>query len=893
MVSANDCVALVRESTERVRLLLASVGDGKQTIDSDLVFKEIKSDLKDSTAAYISAGSGNELATSLLAAVDKCVQTITVEFFHTFSDDAQTLLLHKCVNMYLGFTSVAFDKSRTPELYVTALCIRIQALEAIGLLLLKRSHYAELEDYTKQLAEEITSFKNVGGKTEKEKLQARHAESVLQLLRFAAVTATAPHSEAALECLYAAKNTCGDDFPAMQKYISSRAYDTGVVCFKGRHYRHSASYFRESFCLGKKSTAVDHQAHTLYLLGCAYLRWDEKAHWEKAVNALDVAIWQRPGRLQYLAKKLEALLCAGVSGGKEISSTLDCVLKHKEVTVKRVLGVHQSLRERGHAQQATEFLQKAYTRFSQDADALHLLVALLRVELDSGELDRASVTFQRILVQDGGAGNRCLGLLFRFLFHFGCRSAESERSVQWLRNCEALAATFQLGTPEVDSLRLCLAHWAAGLGMAQRAREALGLYRGTDHLTTGYLQLRIALEEDSRDDALAAAHSLMNLVKEANPLEREAVLKKVSGALIYVGSLALQAGKASITKGVLRAMASPPEKRPAVAAVQLTCLRCIAALCLTNYDEEPDVYEEVVDCIKKAQAILTVCDNEPLAQEHCPWFAHVCWNLALQPEMGAGQQFGLLGHAFALSLHGAAPAARSGSYALGALLSGVAAARQAADAHVRDALLRDVRGVAEKFRACNPSWRENSQQAALVLAAEFEAAVHTGSGEAVLDEILSWPAANTDFLEGFVAVAQGIGGQKGAQLCVPLLQRCVLLAGAQTPPNKSLKFYHLLFQALLDSRDEAGLLASVEQVVRISQSFPEAELVWMMCGVWNEGLGRYLEGARVSAQRLLGCAARLATVLPVLRGVYQQTLGTRYRRLFPDEEPLFAGVLLN
>lgn len=47
---------------------------------------------------------------------------------------------------------------------------------------------------------------------------------------------------------------------------------------------------------------------------------------------------------------------------------------------------------------------------------------------------------------------------------------------------------------------------------------------------------------------------------------------------------------------------------------------------------------------------------------------------------------------------------------------------------------------------------------------------------------------------GLCVALQGIGGQKGAQLCVPLLQRCVLLAGAQTPPNKSLKFYHLLFQ---------------------------------------------------------------------------------------------------
>ncbi|XP_075525777.1 testis-expressed protein 11-like [Dermacentor variabilis] len=900
----SSCVSDIQKSAQRVRDLLISVKDGGQAVDSDLVFKEIKSDLKDSIYAYLSVADDDGTAL-LVAALNECVRTVTTEFFQTSTSNDPTLVLYKCVNMYLGFSSHMMDKMRTPQLYVAALCSRIQALEVVALLLLKQSRYSELEGYTKQLAEQIRCFKGVAtddAKSDKEKLRARHAESVLQVCRFAAMTSTAANSEAALESLYTAKNACCDDFPMLQKYVSSRAYVTGMQCFKSGHYKHSVSYFRESFCLGKKFVDVNRQAHTLYLLGSAYLLWDKQEHWEKAANALDMAIWHRPGQLNYMTKKMEALYQSG--NDKQLSSTLDCILRHQEITIRHVLGIHQSIKEHGFVQQAIEFLQRAYIRFSQDREALYLLVELLKVELDSNELDRAFLTFQRILVQDSAKttqfAGHCLRQLFCYLFRFGCGKAESgstSEAVEWLRNCETLVATFKSIFDEenirkqVDSLRLCQVYWSMNLGMTNRAKDTLDQYTGTDHVTKGYLRLKIALEEDNGADAIAAVRKLLQLVKEANRFERENIIKKVSNALIHVGSFTLKAGKLDLTKDVLKQMALPPETNPAMAEMQLKCLQCVVALCLINIEQVTNIYEEVSDCIEKAATILFVCENDRWHAEQSQWFATVCWNLALLPEVNAEQQFHLLGHSFRLmlSVHGRRDTTkRITTYAIMAMLSGVTASRKhVADTQLRQRILREVHQIAEKLKEVNPGWRDNRQLAGMLLAAEFEAIVCGGgaaNGNAVTDEVISFSEDNPELLEQFVAICQDAGSRKSS-LSVTLLRRCIDLTATQNQPDKLVKYYHLFFQALLDSRDEDGVVACTDEVIRLNHSvtFPETELVWMMTTVWNEGLQRYLEGALPSAKRYLSCALRIVDILPVLRAAYQQSLLSRYQGLLNDE----------
>lgn len=69
---------------------------------------------------------------------------------------------------------------------------------------------------------------------------------------------------------------------------------------------------------------------------------------------------------------------------------------------------------------------------------------------------------------------------------------------------------------------------------------------------------------------------------------------------------------------------------------------------------------------------------------------------------------------------------------------------------------RDVHNIVERLREVNPDWRANSQLAGLMLVADFEAVVHGGAADSfsVVDEILSFPAASAEFLEGFVSICQ-------------------------------------------------------------------------------------------------------------------------------------------
>ncbi|XP_037529704.2 uncharacterized protein LOC119406962 [Rhipicephalus sanguineus] len=294
-----------------------------------------------------------------------------------------------------------------------------------------------------------------------------------------------------------------------------------------------------------------------------------------------------------------------------------------------------------------------------------------------------------------------------------------------------------------------------------------------------------------------------------------------------------------ITKDVLKQMASPPETNLALAELQLQCLQCVVALCLTNFEQNSmefsTIYGEVSDCIEKAANILFVCENGMWHAEQSQWFATVCWNLALQPEANAEQQFRLLGHSFRLmlSVRGRQDATkRITSYAIMATLSGVTASRRlAADVQLKDAILRDVYQIAENLKEVNPGWRENKQLALMLLTAEFEAIV-CGAGapnsKAVLAQVLSLSGDNTDILEGFVAICQDAGCRKGA-FSVPLLRRCIGLTAAQNQPDQLVKYYHLLFQALLDARDEDGLVACTDEVIKLNCStFPEIEASYLV-----------------------------------------------------------------
>ncbi|KAH8032647.1 hypothetical protein HPB51_026100 [Rhipicephalus microplus] len=371
--------------------------------------------------------------------------------------------------------------------------------------------------------------------------------------------------------------------------------------------------------------------------------------------------------------------------------------------------------------------------------------------------------------------------------------------------------------------------------MTNTAKETLEQCTDTHKVTKLYLRLKIALEEDNNADAITAVQNMRKKCekKDQNFFKKLffwrilfcCVLMLFNVKEIYIYIYILQAGKMDLTKDVLKQMVSPPEKNPALAELQLKCLQCVVALCLTKFEQNStgfsNTYTEVGDCIEKAANILFVCENGKWHAEQCQWFATVCWNLALQPEANAEQQFRLLSHSFKLMLnvHGRQDTTkRITTYAIMATLSGVTASRRPAiDVQLKEAILRDVYQIAEKLKEVNPRWRENKQLALMLLTAEFEAIVcgpGAPNGKAVLAQVLSLSGDNTDIIEGFVAICQ---------------------------------------------------------------------LIWMMTTVWNEGLQRYIEGALPSAKRYLNCALRIVDILPTLKAAYQQRLLSRYQGLFEDE----------
>ncbi|KAM7295381.1 testis-expressed protein 11-like [Ixodes scapularis] len=906
MTTERNFKEMIKESAEKMRDILCFINSSEKTTDTDLRFNEIKIGL----AKAFGTSVDPESSEGLLSVLEDSVRIITNEYFSKSTGDAQRLLLNKCVDVFSDITGrVLRVHDPDSERYVRALQSRVQTLEVIVQILLKLRSYAELKIYTHCLAEQLEALKNAELSTglETDKLRVRHAESVLQICRLENSARVALHSDATLECLYVARNVCSDEFPQLQKYLSLRAFAMGLDCYKNGHSEHAVTYFRESFRLGKKLTNVDRQADTLYLLGCAYLRWNKEEHWEKAVNALDMAMLHQPGILKHLTKKLEALYTSG--NDKSIANTLDCILKHKEMTVKSALDIHKSLKANSLAEKAIEFLQRAYIRFGQDEDSLQVLLELLKAELKSENLDRASVTFQRVLVQGSKAQLKCrdeLKQLARFLYQYGCQQAEAgnvEDAVEWLKNCDMLMGEFDeafsaddpddASVLDMADVKLGFAYWSAKLGKLDGVKEALQQYKGPDNVLRQYLMLKIAVQEDNSTSAMEAARLLLSLVKQSNGLERETTYRKVTSAIVHLCSYAMQTRRTELVGHLLRQIGAPPETNPSMAAIQLKCLQCAAGLCFATFGDNQNVYDIVIQCAERASAIFNVCNPAHLYEsaEQKAWFASACWSLALQPEVSLQQQFRLFSHSFQLALssrhHFAAGQLKT--YATMALLSSVSASRQATDMELKLSILRNVRSVAQEYKKAFPKWRESEDSALMVLQAEFEAAVNSGAKDSarVVDEVLAYPGADSDLLEGFVTVCQRAGTQSSPHAC-RLLRQCLSLKMAENPVNLDsvIRLYHMLFQALLDSCDDSGLSACVEEILKLGQmhgsSYPEAELVWMMTTAWNGGLRRLVEGNVQSAELRLRDGVRILRSLPTLRPAYERKLLADFRRLLPN-----------
>lgn len=446
MSADQKTVSVVQQSAEKVRDLLRLVRDNDKSVDWDVLYKEIRSEFKEGLVRLdLHTLDSESNANLVLTAIDDCVYSITTEYFTTPANDVERLMLNKSIDIFLG-ASIHILEAKAPgsERYARAIRSRIQSIQAIVQVLLRQECFTELETYTAHFAEQLELMKRVATTERYDRLQARHAETVLQLCHLENSYHSEPYSDAPLEFLYLAKNVCSDEFPALRNHLSLRAYSIGLDCYRNGHYERSVSYFRESFALGKKSTDVHRQSETLYLLGCAYLLWDREQHWQKAVNAIDMAVWHQPGVLKHLTKKLEALYSSGDEGS--LFTALNAILTHDSVTLECALAVHQGLKDRGLSERATEFLQRAYIRFQEERDSLRLLIEILKCELESGNLDRASVTFEKILAQDvKGVCHDEMRRLGMFLFRFGCQRADTgnvEEAVMWLKNCDLITATF-------------------------------------------------------------------------------------------------------------------------------------------------------------------------------------------------------------------------------------------------------------------------------------------------------------------------------------------------------------------------------------------------------------------------------------------------------------------
>ncbi|KAI8520720.1 Testis-expressed protein 11, partial [Branchiostoma belcheri] len=130
------------------------------------------------------------------------------------------------------------------------------------------------------------------------------------------------------------------------------------------------------------------EARTLRLLASAYLEWDSKQHWQKALNAVGLANSEHSHSAGLHLKVHILLVSDNVEDNRLVSAVTDC-LHHPEVTVELALNTIKLLVEHKRTQLALDGVKQLTQQFQASPGLWKVYLLHLRILLDNREMQAA------------------------------------------------------------------------------------------------------------------------------------------------------------------------------------------------------------------------------------------------------------------------------------------------------------------------------------------------------------------------------------------------------------------------------------------------------------------------------------------------------------------------
>uniref|UniRef100_A0A7N5KC49 Protein ZIP4 homolog n=1 Tax=Ailuropoda melanoleuca TaxID=9646 RepID=A0A7N5KC49_AILME len=676
-------------------------------------------------------------------------------------------------------------------------------------------------------------------------------------------------------------------FPKMTGYLHVLCYNFGVETHKQNKYEESSFWLSQSYDIGKmdkNSVGPEMLAKVLRLLATAYLDWDGREYYDKALRAINLANKEHLNPAG-LFLKMKILLKSEIANEELLEAVMEIL--HLDMSLDFCLNVAKLLMDHEREAVGFYFMKIICERFKSSENIgkallLHIDMLLQRKE----ELLAKEKIEEIILGQQTGRRltTELVGCLHNILWKKAARSFEVQNyadALNWYCYSLRFYATDQTDL-DFAKLRRNMASCYLRLKQFDKAKEAVIEAEQCDptNIFTQFYVFKVAVLEGNSGRALRAITTLEKLLVPEGPKENKLLADRDSSVMLLglAAQFALENGQQIVAGKALEYLARYSEDPQQV----LTALKCLFRVVLPRVSQMPESESKkeemgrLLTCLNTAWNLAVQCDKDPVTMRE---FFILSYKLS---QFCPSDQVILIAQKTCLLMAAAVDLEQG---------------RKASTTFEETKLLNRA---LEQIHKCREIWNllketgdfSSDPCETLLLLYEFE--VKAKMNDPLLDSFLEsvWelPHLESKTFETIASLAVEMPAHYPS-IALKALKRALLLYKKKESIDvlRYSNCMHNLINLLVPDGVPSTELCPLEEVwgyfedalniIIHTGGYPETEILWLMIKSWNTGICMYGKRKYVSAEKWCGLALRFLDHLGSLKRSYETQVNILYSEL--------------
>ncbi|XP_064430278.1 testis-expressed protein 11 isoform X2 [Mirounga angustirostris] len=676
-------------------------------------------------------------------------------------------------------------------------------------------------------------------------------------------------------------------FPKMTRYLHILCYNFGVETHKQNKYEESSFWLSQSYDIGKmdkSSVGPEMLAKVLRLLATAYLDWDDKEYYDKALSAINLANKEHLNPAG-LFLKMKILLKSEIANEELLEAVTEII--HLDTSLDFCLNVAKLLMDHERETVGFYFMKIICEHFKSSENIGKALLLHIDMLLQRKEELLAKEKIEEIILghQTGRRlTTELVSCLHSILWKKAARCFEIQSyadALNWYYYSLRFYAADQTDL-DLAKLRRNMASCYLHLKQLDKAKEAVieAEQRDPRNIFTQFYVFKVAVLEGNSGRALRAITTLEKLLIFEDPEENGTLRDKESPVMLLslAAQFALENGQQIVAGKALEYLARYSEDPQQV----LTALKCLFRLVLPRVSQMPESeskkkeMDRLLTCLNTAWNLAVQCGRDPVTMRE---FFILSYKLS---QFCPSDQVILIAQKTCLLMAAAVDLEQG---------------RKASTASEQTKLLNRA---LEQIHKCKEIWNllkktgdfSSDPCETLLLLYEFE--VKAKMNDPLLDSFLEsvWelPHLESKTFETIASLAVEMPAHYPS-IALKALKRALLLYKMKESIDvlKYSKCMHNLINLLVPDGVPSTELCPLEEVwghfedalsiIIHTEGYPEAEILWLMIKSWNTGIFMYGRRKYVSAEKWCGLALRFLDHLGSLKRSYETQVNILYSEL--------------